>query len=513
MATVSDIRVAWGRTQDYSLAPGIPLESLPFPAAVVHRGEIIAAVNPEWLDAFPASVPDCHTGSWCETVHPGSPNLRVELMAGIQAALDGRRFLQEFGEDRRCRIHISPCATGALIVYQQISCDDDPAAEQKRQAHRMETLGRLLAGVAHDFANLLTLISGYSDILLNRLSEHDPLRNEADEIRKAAGRGARLTSQLLGFTRGHASQPKALDLNALVTGVQRMLRPLIGEDVEMRATLAPNLDKVVIDPGEMERVIMNLILNARDAVSPGGSILLETFNQNFNEQTAREHSVVPGPYVVFAIHDDGHGIAGEAMQKLFDPLFTTKPEGKGAGLGLSNVQQIVRNSGGDVWAVSTPGAGATFTVCLPRASQAPEGGESASAAQGASAGETILLVEDESSVRRLLMHVLRNRGYRVLEAPDGDQALEIFCSHPGEIHLVLTDMVMPKMGGRELSRQLHQIDPDIKVIFMSGYTDDVLIRTGSLNPGMTFLQKPLRPDVLSAKVREALDSPKRPFDL
>jgi len=263
---------------------------------------------------------------------------------------------------------------------------------------------------------------------------------------------------------------------------------------------------VLCDPGQMEQVIMNLILNARDAMPTGGSIRVETTNTELGERVAREHSIRPGPCVMLSITDNGLGIDPETMAHIFEPFFTTKECGKGTGLGLSTVNRIVKESGGDIWVHSDPGAGATFTICLP---SAPNGSDTASVAAGprvsAVGSETLLLVEDEEGVRKLLTHVLQKRGYTVVAASDGEEALRIFERRGSEIHLVLTDMVMPRMGGRTLGARLRELRPDLKIIYMSGYTDDVLVRTGALGPGMSFLQKPLRPEVLAAKVRETLD--------
>jgi nitrogen-specific signal transduction histidine kinase/CheY-like chemotaxis protein len=408
------------------------------------------------------------------------------------------------------RATISAHPEGVLILDQEICGDSVPRV----QAQKMETVGRLVSGVAHDFANLITLIAGYSDMLLSRIGEKDPLRSELEEIRKAANRGSRLTAQLLGFTRGDSVHPRPLDLNSLVTDVQRMLRPIIGEHLEMHVSLGPATGKVVADPGQMEQVLMNLILNARDAMPGGGRIHIETATAVMADGEAEGHGVKPGPYALLSITDTGHGIAPDAMERIFQPFFTTKEKGKGTGIGLSTVLTIVKESGGDIWVRSLPGQGATFTLCLPLVKQyAAEAKEPAATLRSAPSGtETVLLVEDEDGVRRLLAHVLQRRGYRVLEACDGEDALRIFEERPGQIQLVLTDMVMPKVGGRELGEKLRRANPGLPIIYMSGYTDDVLVRTGALGPGMLFLEKPLRPEVLAAKVRETLDSSLRPFN-
>jgi signal transduction histidine kinase/CheY-like chemotaxis protein len=496
------VRPKWPSQAEVAPVAEVPLDALPLPAAVLDANGTILAVNSEWTDAHPQATPGKYGLEWCDE------ELRETLLGGIQGAIGGGqpRFSHEFGPDTsRRRIMIAAHGSAAILIDQERPAD----ARRMQQAEKMETVGRLVGGVAHDFANLLTLISGYADILLNRVPERDPLRPELDEIRKAANRGARLTAQLLGFTRGQAVQPRLLDLNGVVSDLQRMLALVIGEYVDLETSLSPNLHKVVADPGQMEQVIMNLILNARDAVPAGGRIRIETANGDIGEALAREHGILPGQYVRLSIADSGHGIDAETLTHIFEPFFTTKEDGKGTGLGLSTVHRIVKESGGGVWVHSAPGEGATFTICLPRAAQAGENGEAAAAPKTAAGSETLLLVEDEEGVRKLLTHVLHRRGYKVLEASDGEEALRVYARRGPEIQLVLTDMVMPRMTGRELGEKLRSLTPDLKIIYMSGYTDDVLVRTGALGPGMSFLQKPLRPEVLAAKVREALDGVRR----
>jgi signal transduction histidine kinase/CheY-like chemotaxis protein len=502
MAAISNVRLKWPNETDLSGLGGVPLEALPAAAALVDANALILATNADWRAAHPDLTVGTTASECC------GPELREVLLSGIQRVSSGAdaRFIQDYrtGQSGARRTAVSPTPVGALLLDHELASGDD--AKRKQQSEKMETVGRLVGGVAHDFANLLTLIAGYSDILLNRIGEKDPLRPELDEIRKAANRGARLTAQLLGFTRGQSVQPRALDLNAVVADLQRMLGLVIGEYVDLQTVLSPNLHQVVADPGEMEQVILNLILNARDAMPAGGRIRIETANGDVDETLSREHGIRPGPCVMLSISDNGHGIAPEAMAHIFEPFFTTKERGKGTGLGLSTVHRIVKESGGNIWVHSIQGGGSTFTICLP---SAPYGSDLGDVAAGprvsASGSETLLLVEDEDGVRRLLTHVLHKRGYEVLEASGGEEALRLFERRGADIHLVLTDMVMPHMSGRQLGARLRALRPDLKIIYMSGYTDDVLVRTGALGPGMSFLQKPLRPEVLAAKVREALD--------
>ncbi len=291
-----------------------------------------------------------------------------------------------------------------------------------------------------------------------------------------------------------------------------MLRPIIGEHVELRTTLDASLERVLADPGQMEQVIMNLLLNARDAMPQGGHIWVETANCELTPEMAATYEMEPGRAVTVSIRDSGHGIDASVMQHIWKPLFTTKQEGKGTGLGLSTVQQIIRECRGAVWVKSVPGEGATFTICLPCAPHSAPQSTEEPPVRVLPGSETILVAEDEAGVRTLLCHILQRRGYRVLEASNGEEAFQLYQARAGEIDLVLTDVVMPKMTGRELADRIQNMHPTARIIFMSGYTDDVLLRTGAFRPGMSFLQKPLRPEVLVAKVREALDRPTQPFN-
>ena len=388
-----------------------------------------------------------------------------------------------------------------------------PPAAAGLQSQRLETVGRLASGVAHDFANLLTLIAGYSELMLDRIGEQDSLRQHLKEISDAANRGARLTSQLLGFSRGQSTEPQPIDLNELVRESLRLLCPVIGEHMQVETALGAVEPTVFLDRGQLEQVLMNLVLNARDAMPQGGSIRIETAEADWREEQARPHGVAPGPKVVLTVTDTGRGMDEQTLARAFDPFFTTKEHGKGTGLGLHTVQTVVRQNGGDVWARSAPGEGSTFTLCLPRLAHITgTAGAGRSLPASEYSGETVLVVEDEDGVRRLIAQVLRMRGYYVLEAANAEEALCIFGARAAEIDLVLTDMVMPGKSGRELAEIVQQIRPETRLVFMSGYTDEVLLRTDALRPGMCFLQKPLRPDLLAACVREALDSPVRPFN-
>ena len=379
--------------------------------------------------------------------------------------------------------------------------------EQFRQAQKMEAVGRLAGGVAHDFNNLLTVINGYSDLLLDALPAGDPTRDLLDEIRKAGERSAGLTRQLLAFSRKAVVAPRILDLNALVLDMEQMLRRLIGEDVALAVKPQIRLGTVRADAGHLEQVLMNLVVNARDAMPRGGRLTVETRNADLDEAYARTHAGVrPGRYVLLAVSDTGHGIPADILPHLFEPFFTTKGPGQGTGLGLATVHGIVQQAGGHVGVYSEVGVGTTFKVYLPRLADAAGNPAPMSALRPPSRGtETILLVEDEGGVRALTRHVLQAAGYTVLEAADGAEAVRLAAAHRGRVHLLVTDVVMPGVGGRELAGRLAAGQPGLKVLYLSGYTDDAVVRHGVLEEHVHFLQKPFTPAALAHKVREVLD--------
>jgi len=385
--------------------------------------------------------------------------------------------------------------------------------EQLRQSQKLEAVGQLAGGVAHDFNNLLTVITGYSDILVRRLPENDPNRLGVEEIRRAAERASTLTRQLLAFSRKQVLQPKLFNLNTLVTDMGRMLRRLINEDIELVTKLTDDPTEINADPGQLEQVLMNLVVNARDALPDGGKITIETASLELDRNYADVHtSVQPGPYVMLAVSDNGVGMDAETRKHIFEPFFTTKEDGKGTGLGLSTVYGIVKQSGGNIWVYSEPSHGAVFKVYLPRVRphKSPSTLEDdLQQAEAPGGNETILLIEDEPQIRRMAFELLGEQGYKILVASNGLEALKILEEDKTAVDLILTDVVMPEMNGRELVNRTALLRPDAKVLYMSGYTNDAIVRHGVLDSDTSFIQKPFSSYALACKVREVLDGGNR----
>jgi PAS domain S-box-containing protein len=381
---------------------------------------------------------------------------------------------------------------------------------QYRQAQKMEAVGRLAGGIAHDFNNLLTAIIGTTALVLEDLGLEARARLDIQEIEKAAKRAAGLTRQLLIFSRQQVLEPRALDLNALVANLEKMLHRLIGEDIELRTKPAAALGAVRADPGQLEQAIVNLVVNARDAMPQGGRLTIETAEVELDRSYVAGHvPTQPGPYVLLAVSDTGVGMDGATKARLFEPFFTTKEPGQGTGLGLATVYGIVKQSGGYVWAYSELGHGTTFKIYLPRVAETAEAPEATTGSPTPVRGsETVLVVEDQEEVRKLTKRVLAARGYTVLAARNGVEALEIIAQHPTQIHLMVTDVVMPGMSGRELAQLASAKRSDLKVLYVSGYTGEAVLQHRLLEPGVAFLQKPFTPDVLARKARELLDNGK-----
>ena len=378
--------------------------------------------------------------------------------------------------------------------------------DQLRQSQKMEAVGRLAGGVAHDFNNLLTVISGYGDMIMRGLPADDPLHGCIEEVLKAASRATSLTNQLLAFSRRQVIQPKVLDVNVLVANMDRMLRRVIGEHIELETVLTPGLGSVKADAGQLEQLIMNLAVNARDAMPEGGKLYIRTGNVDVPRSSRLHADVRPGSYVRLTVADTGKGMDAEIMIHLFEPFYTSKATGKGTGLGLSTVYGIVKQSGGEIVVESEPGSGATFHIYLPRVSGVTDTAHPRPELVVRSGTETILLVEDEPGVRQLVREMLHQLGYTILEAGSGAEALRIFAQHQGRIDLLLTDVIMPHMSGRDLAERLRTVRPALKVLYISGYTDDMLAHHGVLEPNVYLLPKPFAPDELAKKLREVLDA-------
>jgi PAS domain S-box-containing protein len=382
--------------------------------------------------------------------------------------------------------------------------------EQFRQAQKMQAIGVLAGGVAHDFNNLLTVISGFSDMIYDALPPGDVTRDLVSQIRLAGDRAASLTRQLLAFSRRSVLRPSVLDLNAIVSSSERMLHRLLGEDIELTSALAPGLGRVRADAGQIEQIIINLAVNARDAMPEGGKLTFETANVELDANYCQTHSeVAPGPYVMLAVSDNGCGMTKETQARIFEPFFTTKEPGRGTGLGLAMVFGVIKQSGGHIGVYSELKQGTTIKIYLPRTWElaTPSLAPPVPMPKG---NEKVLLVEDEEGVRTLARLTLERCGYTILVARDGAEAVQIAEKHPGPIHLLITDVVMPGMGGQKLAEAMALCKPGIKALFMSGYTDDAVVRHGILHSEVPFLQKPFTPETIAQMVRKVLDAPVRP---
>jgi len=432
--------------------------------------------------------------------HLGTIELRWKRKDGHQiiVRLSGTPFKDEHGE-----------TLGFEMIAEDIS-ERRTLEDQLRQSQKMEAVGRLAGGIAHDFNNLLTVIKGYSELMIDDLDNADPLRHEVDEIKKAADRAASLTRQLLAFSRQQVLAPRVLDLNVVVHNMDKLLHRLLGEDIDLFTVLEPGLGRVKADPGQVEQVIMNLAVNARDAMPQGGKLTVETSNVDLDESYVRDHAAVrPGRYVMIAVSDTGSGMPEKVKSRIFEPFFTTKEVGKGTGLGLSTVYGIIKQSDGYIWVYSEVGRGSTFKVYLPRVDAPAEIPLSRALAPARHGSETVLLVEDEDGVRALVRQVLHKHGYNVLEARHGGEALLMCERHQGKIDMLLTDVVLEQMSGRELAERLLKLRPEMKVLYVSGYADDAIVHHGVLTAGMAFLQKPFTTEALARKIRYVLDGPGR----
>jgi len=421
----------------------------------------------------------------------------------IQAANEALRSAQAELEER-VRLRTAELAEANEALRSEIRLTRT-LEEQMRQAQKMEAIGTLAAGVAHDFNNLLTVISGCSEMLLSKLPSGHPNTELVQHIRDAGDRAAALTRQLLAFSRQQVLEPRILDINQVVESTEKLLQRLIGEDISLVSVRAPNLGRIKADAGQIEQVIMNLCVNARDAMPLGGRLTIETSNQVLDYSYSQSHmDVIPGPYVLLAVTDTGTGMDEATRQRIFEPFFTTKERGKGTGLGLAAVFGIVKQTGGHIWVYSEPDHGTTFKVYFPMVADEislPVALEVSSAV----GTETILLVEDEAIVRGIAVLALETFGYHVLPVGSGAAAVALCRSYPNPIHLLVTDVIMPEMSGSQVASEVAAIRAGIKVLYLSGYTDDTVVRHGILHEHVAFLQKPFTPSVLARKVREVLD--------
>jgi two-component system cell cycle sensor histidine kinase/response regulator CckA len=395
---------------------------------------------------------------------------------------------------------------GAVITFTDIG-DRKTLEEEVRQAHKMEAVGKLAGGIAHDFNNLLLVINGYAQLCLSRVAADDPLRQDIEQVRRAGDRAAELTQQLLAFSRRQVLRPKVLSLRTVADSLGSILQRVLGEDVDLAIAVDPELGSVKADSGQLEQVLLNLTVNARDAMPQGGKLTIEIQNVVLEDSGRLTQTIPPGPYILLAVSDTGCGMSAETQARIFEPFFTTKDVDQGTGLGLSMVYGIVKQNGGHIGVYSEPGHGTTFKIYLPRVDDAVDPAEPTPPSSVLPRGmETILLVEDEPQVRTLIRDTLQGHGYRVLEARHGVEALVMAANHPDPIHLLVTDVVMPQVSGPQVAQRLAQARPDMKVLYMSGYAENAVIHHGVLDPGAAFLNKPFSLDVLAGKVREVLHS-------
>jgi PAS domain S-box-containing protein len=447
-------------------------------------------------------------------------DLRPSLRSAVLDAAEGKPFRAEVvvpggdGQQRTFDFSINPvrpeAGTTAFLIVEARDISDKVRLEaQVRQSLKMDAIGRLAGGIAHDFNNLLTVITGFADILLAQQQPPDTAE-VLGEILKAGERAAALTRQLLAFSRRQLLAPQVLDLNAVVIDLEKMLARIIGEDIDFATSLDPGLRPVLADRSQIEQILMNLVVNARDAMHAGGKLTIATCNVKLDDSYARTHAgPSPGRYVLLSVSDTGIGMSEEVKSRIFEPFFSTKEMGKGTGLGLATVFGIVKQSGGSIEVYSEPSAGTTFKIYLPQAEEGAPNRPLSGVIPPPRGTETVLLVEDDESVRALTRRILAEWGYQVLEASNGEAALQLAQQQASAIHLLLSDVVMPRMGGSRLAEQLRSLFPELRVLYLSGFTDDAVVRHGLLTAEVDFLQKPFSPVLLARKVRDVLDAPPR----
>jgi PAS domain S-box-containing protein len=502
----ADFACCEGQEIDVSNTPSIKLSTTSPHARALASGQVILT------DDFQKAYAGHRVVSIGFDVDPSMPRSSLIAPMSVMGRVVGSVEIQSvevaaFNQEHATAMRMAANLTAAAIENARLFARERQRDEQLRQSQKLEAMGRLAGGVAHDFNNLLTAIIGYGQLTQTRLDSSSPLRNDINEIIKAGQRAAALTSQLLAFSRKQVIQPKVVDLNAIIADVQNLLGRLIGEDIELMAQTDSELGRVKADPGQIEQVVMNLAINARDAMPAGGKIIIKTSNVTLAKAAPNRPA---GDYCMLAVSDTGCGMDRQTLSQIFEPFFTTKEQGKGTGLGLSTVYGIVSQSGGDIQVESEPGRGTTFKIYLPRVAAADQETRlGQSCRDNGDITGTILLVEDEAVVRQLVLGVLKMSGFQVMEASNGVDALTIIQQYAGPIDLLLTDVVMPQMGGRELAEHLQQLRPTTKALFMSGYTDDAIVHHGVHDAGLAFIQKPFTPTALIRKVREMLEEQKR----
>ena len=496
-------RYVIGETADALQETGIPWdEGLAGAVFTSGKPEVISTVQ---QDARHYTVTDALTGYQSRDMivvplkqHGGNPIGVIEIL--------NKKTGRVNHDDLDTLVVISAIAAAAIEQAKTFEALREKEV-QLQQANKMEAIGRLAGGVAHDFNNLLTVIRGYSELIVMAVDRTHPVRTHAEEVLKAADRASSLTSQLLAFSRKQVLELRIVKLNEIVANVEKLLRRLIGEDIQLLTTVGLNLGWVKADPGQLEQVLINLAVNARDAMPQGGTLMIETANIELDETFTRHHlDIQPGIYCILSVTDSGCGMNKDTLSKLFEPFFTTKAPGKGTGLGLSIVHGIVKQSGGNILVSSEPGHGTTFKIYLPCVEAPAEVGLPPEAVSATSSGsETVLIVEDEGQVRTLECGLLKASGYKVLAASHGGEAVRICHEYSGTIHLLVTDLILPQMNGRELARQVAPIRPSMKVLYVSGYPDETLVTAGVARNKVPFLQKPFASDALLRSVRNVLD--------
>ena len=438
--------------------------------------EVMASGRPKFVPEEPVTNPHTKQTRWFQTIKLPLrlPGEEAVTMLGVATEITERKLLEE----------------------------------QLLQSQKMEAVGQLAGGVAHDFNNILTAIVGYADLLAAEVGQNSQQREDIEEIRKAARRAAALTRQLLSFSRKQVLEPRIVDVNGVVLNLDKMLRSLMSENIALKTEFAEDLDAARVDPNQLEQVIMNLAINARDAMPDGGTLTIETANATLDEDYAAKHvAVIPGDYVMLAVTDTGCGMTEATKARIFEPFFTTKPAGRGTGLGLSTVYGIVKQSSGNIWLYSEPNKGTTFKIYLPAVDALPEDiGKAAPVEAGRHGSGTVLVVEDDEQLRRLTHRALAAQGYEVLEADRGRSALDIARRHKGAIDLLVTDLVMPDTNGPKLAETLRAARPGLRVLFMSGYPEGAIVHHGMLEPGVAYLAKPFTTEAITRKIREVLEA-------